>query len=94
MKQWKANNFGASELQENGTSNFLYILANSSSAIAIYTMLCVLGKMKRKIGLEAMLEFSQKYMDLIERRNPKIKHAIAKTLTSIDIEEIYKESTI
>ena len=40
------------------------------NAIAIYTGLEILSRIKNQVGLEAMLEYMQHYQELIERHNP------------------------
>lgn len=59
--------------------------------VAFYTLLTVLLKMKKELGLEAMLEYMAQYLSLIDSHNPKLAMAVAKTLENIPIEVFYYE---
>lgn len=60
-------------------------------SIATYTILCILRQMKKDVGLEAMLDYLDHYLLTIEKHNPKLKLAVEKALTIMDVEKIYKE---
>ena len=64
---------------------------NEHNTIAIYTVLSILVKMKNTLGLEAALEYIDKYLTTIEKHNPKIKEATALAIKFISVEKIYKE---
>lgn len=48
-------------------SKFQNMFTNSANSIAIYTVLCILRRMKREVGLEAMLEYLDKYLGPLKR---------------------------
>ena len=62
------------------------------NTIAVYTVLSILVKMKNSLGLEAMLEYIQLYLDSIEKNNPRIKHAASLAIKLISVEKIYNEA--
>ena len=60
--------------------------------IATYTVLNVLLKMRKTLGLEAMMDYIDKYLETIEGSNPEMKRAIALALTFVDVRDIYEEA--
>jgi len=70
----------------------LNILFSAENTIAIYTVLRTLIKMKGVLGLEAMLEYIQKYLSMIESVNPELKCAVSKALDYIDVRKIYRNA--
>ena len=68
------------------------IFTNSANSIAIYTVLCILRRMKREVGLEAMLEYLDKYLGAIETYNPRLKQAVTKALGMMSVEKMYREA--
>ena len=62
------------------------------NSIPTYTVLCVLGKMKHELGLEAMLEYTEKYLEIIDNHNPRLKAAVAKALSMMSVEKIYADA--
>ncbi len=71
---------------------FSNIFTTSVNSVAIYTVLCILRRMKREIGLEAMLEYLDKYLGAIETHNPQLKQAVAKALGMMSVERMYREA--
>ena len=67
-------------------------ISSNHDAIAIYTVLRILLKMQKILGLEAMLEYIAKYLDTIDKNNPHIKYAVSRATRLINIEKIYKEA--
>ncbi len=65
---------------------------SSNNLIAIYTVLSILVKMERQLGLEAMLEYIGKYLATIDKQNPQFKSAVAQAIEMMSIEKIYKEA--
>ena len=61
-------------------------------AVAIYTVLSILFRMRQELGLEAMLEFMGKYRQTVEEHNPKIKNAVSQALSIISVQKIFKEA--
>ncbi|MDP2654716.1 MAG: hypothetical protein Q8Q08_11895 [Candidatus Omnitrophota bacterium] len=59
---------------------------------AIYTVLCILLKMKRELGLEAMLEYQNKFLEIIEQSNPKFKAAVEQALSLMSVKKMYRDA--
>ena len=64
-------------------------LFSPSNTIAVYTVLRILFAMRARLGLEAMLEYTGKYLESIEHSNPKIECAVTKALCLMDVGKIY-----
>lgn len=75
------------KIDSKASENFL----SNSNLVALYTTLMVLNRIKAEIGLEAMLEYLDKYLLTIETHNPRFKSAVLKALSLINIEKIYKD---
>ena len=58
-------------------------------SIPVYTVLTILKTMKNELGLEAMLEYMQHYISVIEVYNPALKAAVTKAVSLISMEGIY-----
>lgn len=63
------------------------------NAVAIYTLLAILLKIKNTMGLEAMLEYIEHYQKLIERYNPEFKVAVKAALALMSVEKMYRDIT-
>jgi hypothetical protein len=63
-----------------------------NNLIALYTGLSILLKMRRELGLEAMLVYMEKYSQLIGKANPEIQRAVLKALAASDMKKIYQEA--
>lgn len=61
------------------------------NAVAIYTLLVILTRIKNTMGLEAMLEYIEHYKILIERHNPEFRDAVAEALTLMSVEKMYRD---
>lgn len=72
--------------------SFSNIFTSSANSIAIYTVLCILRRMKREVGLEAMLEYLDKYLETIEMNNPELKQAVHKALAMMSVARMYREA--
>ena len=68
------------------------IFLSPTNIIAIYTLLNVLLKMRRELGLEAMLQYMENYRRWLGAYNPKLQCAVLRALELIDVEKIYKEA--
>lgn len=68
------------------------MFTTSTNSIAIYTVLCILRRMKREIGLEAMLEYLDKYLETIEAHNFELKQAVHKALGMMSVGKMYKDA--
>lgn len=71
---------------------FPNIFTSSTNSIAIYTVLCILRRMKEQLGLEAMLEYLDKYLATIETHNPQLKAAVEKAMGMMSVEKMYREA--
>jgi hypothetical protein len=60
--------------------------------LTIYTTLCIISEMKKRLGLEAMLEYIEKYCRIVEGNNPELKSAVARAIRQIDAEKIYRDT--
>lgn len=60
--------------------------------IAIYTVLKILARMKKELGMEAMHEYMDRYCAIIDRNNPKFEYAVKQALTLISIEKLYRDA--
>lgn len=69
------------------------MLTTTNNTVAIYTVLTILMKMKATLGLEAMLEYIEKYLSTIEETHPDMKTAVARALGMMSIDKIYREAT-
>ena len=65
---------------------------SGQNMVAIYTVLSILVEMKKSLGLEATLEYIDKYLSTIEKHNPQIKHAASLAIKLISVEKIYNEA--
>lgn len=73
-------------------NKFPNIFTSSANSISVYTVLCLLRRMKDQLGLEAMLEYLDKYLATIERYNPELKRAVEKAIGMMSVEKIYREA--
>ncbi len=73
-------------------NDFSKSIFSSANIIAIYTALSVLLKMRKTLGLEAMLEYAENYLEILAAHNPEMKFAVLKALEFIDVKKIYAEA--
>ena len=66
--------------------------AQTSNSVAVYTVLSILRKMKTELGFEAMLEYMDKYLLIIEQSNPPLRKAVEKALSIVKVEKIYEDA--
>ena len=62
------------------------------NTIAIYTILSIMLKMKNFLGIEAMLEYVENYLSMIEKNNPQFKEAVKEALDLLSVEKLYKDA--
>lgn len=77
------------DLEGSSPKNTPMFLKNN--AIAIYTGLEILSRIKKQVGLEAMLEYMQNYQKLIEQHNPDFRQAVGGALAIMDVEKLYRD---
>ena len=68
------------------------IFTSPRNSISIYTVLSILLRMKDQLGLEAMLEYVQNYLKIINDHNPELKPAVERALNLMSVEKIYKDA--
>ena len=66
--------------------------SNPSQSVAVYTVLCILRSMRNDLCLEAMVDYMEQYLKVIERHNPRLKRAVSIAMLRVDIEKIYKDA--
>ncbi|MBU0682881.1 MAG: hypothetical protein KJ864_01130 [Candidatus Omnitrophica bacterium] len=77
-----------SKLNINKPAGFLNSPFNE---ITIYTVIRILFKMKSNLGLEAMLQYMEKYQDTIEKNNPQLQETVSKAVLHLNVLQMYKE---
>ena len=73
---------------------FPLMVTDSSNMIAVYTVLCILRSMKKQVCLEATLEYMDKYLVTVEKHNPRLRSAVSKVVSTINVEKIYKDAML
>jgi len=63
------------------------------NTVAVYTILKILLEMKKRLGLEAMLEYIEAYRTIIEKANPSLQAAVDQALGLISVDKLYKDIT-
>ena len=61
----------------------------AENIIPIFTTLSILLKMRKELGLEAMLEYTEFYVQTIEEHNPRFKGAVDQALSLVSVKRIY-----
>ncbi|MCD4728881.1 MAG: hypothetical protein K8R46_14580 [Pirellulales bacterium] len=62
------------------------------NTVAIYTILSILRRMKRELGIEAMHEYIENYCRVIEENNPKFNEAVKHALRLMNVEKLYQNA--
>ncbi|MDP8265864.1 MAG: hypothetical protein P9M07_02825 [Candidatus Aceula meridiana] len=60
--------------------------------VIIYTSLKIILKMKKHLGLEAMLEYLSRYALVIEKQNPQLKEVVDCAVSRVNVSKIYQEA--
>ncbi len=63
-----------------------------NEVVVIYSVVSILFVMKKSLGLEAMLDYMKKFLNLIDQNNPSIKLAVAKALSLMNVEKMYRDA--
>ncbi|MGE0267567.1 MAG: hypothetical protein AB7S78_03795 [Candidatus Omnitrophota bacterium] len=71
---------------------FPHHITKINESIAVYTVLSILVKMRHQLGLEAMMEYLDHYLRVIEQHNPKLKYAVSRALTMMNIQKMYDQA--
>ena len=61
------------------------------NSVIVYTMACILSRMRDTLGLEAMVEYIDGYRRAIEKHNPLMRSAVEKVLRSVNIQKLYTD---
>lgn len=67
-------------------------ISKINESIAVYTVLSILVKMRHQLGLEAMMEYLDHYLRVIEQHNPKLKYAVSRALQMMNIQKMYDQA--
>lgn len=67
-------------------------LVNPNNLVTVYTISRILLTMRLKLGLEAMVEYLDRSVDLLERENPRLESAVTQALAIMNVEKIYKDA--
>ena len=65
---------------------------SAKNTVVIFTMLAILIKMKEQLGLEAMLEYAEKYLAVMGEQNPRVKYAVGYALSLMSVEKMYHDA--
>lgn len=65
---------------------------SGKNMVVIYTMLSILVLMKKELGLEAMLEYIEEYLRVVGDGNPKVRFAVRRALTMMDVGKMYHDA--
>ncbi|MBI5415329.1 MAG: hypothetical protein HZA29_00790 [Candidatus Omnitrophica bacterium] len=71
---------------------FPRVFTSSANSVAVYTVLSILSRMKVRVGLEAMLEYLDRYLATVDSHNPELKQAVDKALGIVSVERLYREA--
>lgn len=67
------------------------LLKSPVNEITIYTVMKVLARMKDQLGLEAMLQYIERYSLFIEKQNPELKKTVRNAIVNLDVVNMYIE---
>lgn len=69
-----------------------FFSSNSSKFVIVYTSFKIIFRMKKILGLEAMLEYLSSYIQIMEKKNPQLKDSVEQALDSMDMKRIYRDA--
>lgn len=67
------------------------LLKSSGNTLAIYTVARILMRMRREVGLEAMLEYIAAYIRTIDAHNAPLTKAADQAVAHLNIEKVYQD---
>ena len=67
-------------------------LFTQENTVVVYTVLSILLRMKHRLGIEAMLEYLEKYLGTIEKHNPRFESAVRQALAVMNVEKMYRDA--
>ena len=62
------------------------------NCVAIYSAFTILSQMKNRLGLEAMLDYMDRYQSLISANNPEVKVAVERAVALMNVEKMYGDA--
>ncbi len=68
------------------------IFRSPENIFIIYTSISLILKMRQVLGLEAMLDYLEKYLAVIDAHNPELKPAVTKALEFINVTKVYHDA--
>ena len=63
----------------------------SEELIAVYTAVSILFRIRKTLGLEAMIEYMERYLAAIEKHNSRLKTAVNLALSFTNVEKMYND---
>ena len=69
------------------------LFTSPNNTIAPYILLKLLLKMRDRLSPEAMENFTQTYIEMVETHYPRLKHTVSAALKDSDIRKLYKDLT-
>lgn len=64
---------------------------SSSHYLSIYVIFSILLKIRKQIGLEAMLEYIRKYMEKFEKHYPRKQSLVKQQIHKVDVIKMYQD---
>ena len=61
------------------------------NVVAIYTVLAILRRMKLCLSIEAMLEYMDAYLSVLEKNNQDFKMTVTRVLEVLNVEKMYRD---
>ena len=65
---------------------------SAKNMVVIYTMLSILVLMRKQLGLEAMLEYIEEYLEVMGEGNPRVRFAVRRALAMMSVEKMYHDA--
>ena len=59
-------------------------------SVSVYTVVSILRNMRRSLGLEAMSEFLDMYVEAVDRKDPQLKSTLQEALSERAIDQFYQ----
>jgi hypothetical protein len=70
------------------TESFSNVTNNPS--VSVYTVMSILKHMRKELGLEAMSEFVDMYINVIEKSHPELRKLVQEALSEQAINHFYQ----
>ncbi|MFA5088121.1 MAG: hypothetical protein WC552_03700 [Candidatus Omnitrophota bacterium] len=69
------------------SSDYLF----KENTLVVYTILLIMVKMRKELGLEVMLEYMDKYVAITAEHHPKLRYAVGEALSMFSIKKMYQD---